>query len=289
MPYIYLLLATLLMSVGSIGSKFYNKRNEKYQGTAPIFTLLRAGTTLLFWVIMFFAKGASLNVDVLPYALLMVGISVLSAYASVNSYKNGSVLYTSLIVQFSLIGVAIWGFFFWNSPFTWLMAVGLVLVAVSLWLCLYTGKQEDKKITPKWLFWVALFFLTNMGYTIVMRTQQMHFNGEYGPFMMLIVMSGAVLTHTIIFLKGERTDAKTVLQSSWWIPVALGVAAALVDLFVMLLVGTTLSASFIYPTLAIGALAVVTIFSKFVFKDEMRWWQWIGVAVGAVAVAIISI
>lgn len=289
MPYIYLLLATLLMSVGSIGSKFYNKRNEKYQGTAPIFTLLTASTTLLFWVIMFFAKGASLNVDVLPYALLMVGISVLSAYASVNSYKNGSVLYTSLIVQFSLIGVAIWGFFFWNSPFTWLMAVGLVLVAVSLWLCLYTGKQEDKKITPKWLFWVALFFLTNMGYTIVMRTQQMHFNGEYGPFMMLIVMSGAVLTHTFVFFRGERKDAKVVLKSSWWIPVALGVASALVDLFVMLLVGTSLSASFIYPTLAVGALAVVTVFSKFVFKDEMRWWQWIGVAVGAVAVAIISI
>jgi drug/metabolite transporter (DMT)-like permease len=34
---------------------------------------------------------------------------------------------------------------------------------------------------------------------------------------------------------------------------------------------------------------VNSFFSAFVFKEKMRWWQWVGVAVGAAAVAILSI
>lgn len=52
---------------------------------------------------------------------------------------------------------------------------------------------------------------------------------------------------------------------------------------------TALSPSLIYPVLGVGGLAVVTIFSLLVFKEKMRWWQWIGVAVGAVAVLLLSI
>ena len=57
----------------------------------------------------------------------------------------------------------------------------------------------------------------------------------------------------------------------------------------MLMAVTTLSPSLIYPVIGVGSLAVVTIFSLFVFKEKMHWWQWVGVAVGALAVALLSI
>ena len=48
-------------------------------------------------------------------------------------------------------------------------------------------------------------------------------------------------------------------------------------------------ASIIYPVLAVGGLIIVTVFSKYVFKEDMRWWQWVGVIVGTLAVGILSI
>ena len=57
----------------------------------------------------------------------------------------------------------------------------------------------------------------------------------------------------------------------------------------MLMALTDLSPSLIYPVIGVGGLAVVTIVSLFIFREKMRWWQWVGVAVGAVAVALLSI
>ena len=45
----------------------------------------------------------------------------------------------------------------------------------------------------------------------------------------------------------------------------------------------------VYPVLSIGSLMVTTFFSVFIFKEKMRWWQWIGVVVGATAVGLLSI
>ena len=37
------------------------------------------------------------------------------------------------------------------------------------------------------------------------------------------------------------------------------------------------------------ALSVTTVFSVLIFKEKMKWWRWCGVAVGAVAVVLLSI
>jgi drug/metabolite transporter (DMT)-like permease len=50
-----------------------------------------------------------------------------------------------------------------------------------------------------------------------------------------------------------------------------------------------LSPSLIYPVVAIGGLMLTTVFSAFVFKEKMHWWQWVGVLIGSVAVGILSI
>jgi multidrug transporter EmrE-like cation transporter len=41
--------------------------------------------------------------------------------------------------------------------------------------------------------------------------------------------------------------------------------------------------------IAVGGLAVTSIFSLVAFKEKLHWWQWVGVAVGAVAVALLSL
>jgi drug/metabolite transporter (DMT)-like permease len=61
------------------------------------------------------------------------------------------------------------------------------------------------------------------------------------------------------------------------------------NLFVILLATSPLSSSLVYPVIGVGSLMITTLFSTFVFKEKMRWWQWIGIITGMAAVAILSL
>ena len=80
-----------------------------------------------------------------------------------------------------------------------------------------------------------------------------------------------------------------MLQGSWWAPVCAGIANVVLNILVMLMALTTLSPSLVYPVIGVGGLAVVTIFSLLVFKEKMRWWQWVGIVIGMFAVLLLSI
>jgi drug/metabolite transporter (DMT)-like permease len=236
-----------------------------------------------------FLFDRTLDWSVLPYSLGYALAFASCALATVYALQTGPVVLTSLILQLSLIGTTAWGFFFWNTPFTWLVAVGLGLIVVALWLCLYTKKEEENKISAKWLFWVSVMFVGNAACTIIQRTQQINYDYKYKNFLMTVAMLFAVLFCLAVYLKSDKSDTKEIVKGSWQFPVAGGVLNAVMNLCVMLLAATSLSPSLIYPVLAIGSLSVTTVFSAFVFKEKMRWWQWVGVAVGAVAVALLSI
>lgn len=155
-----------------------------------------------------------------------------------------------------------------------------MLVVLSLWLCLYTGKKDEKKFNSKWLFWILIMFLGNSCCTIVQKTQQIDFDGRYGNFMMMLATGVGFIATTVFYLKGDRGSEKALLNESWLFPVLAGILNALLNLLLIILATTSLSPSLIYPVLSIGSLMVVTVFSTFIFKEKMQWWQWIGVAVG---------
>ena len=39
--------------------------------------------------------------------------------------------------------------------------------------------------------------------------------------------------------------------------------------------------------LMIGSLSITLVFSIGIFREKMKWWQWIGVLLGAVAIALL--
>ena len=287
MPYLYLISSIFLNASSSIICAFYNRKNKEKQNASPFYTLLLLSSVFVCWVILFLLDG-SINLKVIPYALLF-SIGYISAVVGlVYALKTGPVLLTSLILQLSLIGTTIWGFFFWNAKFTLLVGVGLVLVVVSLWLCLYTGKKEERKLNLKWIFWVLILFLGNSCCTIVQKTQQMDFNGRYGNFMMMVATGVGVILTAFLYLRGDRSQEETLLKKAWVFPVLSGVLNAIQNLLVIVLATTSLSPSLIYPVLSIGGLMIVTMFSAFVFKEKMQWWQWIGVALGGIAIVLLS-
>lgn len=288
MSYLYLISTVFLQACLSLLCAFYNRRNKDKKDASSFYSFLLLMSVFAAWVVMFLIDG-KFDWSVIPYALLFAIGFILAMVMMVEALKYGPIVLTSLIMQLSLIGATIWGFFFWNDEFTWLVGLGLVLVAFSLWLCLYTGKKETQKISVKWLLCVLLMFVGNACSTIVQKTQQIVFDGKYGNFTMMIATGISALVAFFLYLKSDKKDSRCLLRTSWYYPVAAGVLNALANLFVILMANTSLSPSLIYPVLSIGSLMVTTFFSVFIFKEKMRWWQWIGVVVGATAVGLLSI
>ena len=288
MEYVYLLSATTCIAMTGIFGAYYNRKNTE-NGASALYSFVQMCSGFGCWLLLFL-MDFSFHVAVLPYALLFSIGYTLSMVGMIKALDTGSVALTSLIMQLSLIGTTIWGFFFWDSKVTWLVVVGLLLVVIALILCLYDGKEEkEKQKNKKWLLYVGIMFVGNACCTIVQKTQQMIFNGQYGNQMMCCATLFALIFCAVRFLRGEKGDVRRMVKTSVHFPILSGVSNVFNNFFVLLLAVSTLSPSFIYPVLAVGGLMITMLFSLFAFKEKMKWWQWLGIFVGCCAVVLLSI
>ena len=289
MPYVYLASSVMFVAATNVIGSFYNRKNAQRRGVAPLYNLVLLATVFAFWTLLFLTDR-SRQVGVLPYALLFALCYTLAMVGTINALRTGSVMLTSLFGQLSLIGTSVWGFFFWNEPFSYLKGTGLALTAVALWLCLYGGRSESRvKLNLRWIGYVTLVFLGNAGCSIVQRTEQIDFAGQYGNFMMMTATGTSLVVFFIMYLTSDRSDSRTIVKTSWYFPMLAGLSNAMLNLFVILMASTSLSPSLIYPVIAVGSLSVITLTSLLIFKEKMKWWQWCGVALGAVATGILSL
>lgn len=288
MPYLYLLITALASTaVNVLGKVFHKKNTSGYDGT-PIYTFLLLGSAFVCWSATF-AFDFSFDSGVLLYSLLFALFFTAGHVGIVGAMQCGPATLTSLFIGLSLLIPTVWGFFFWNAEFTVLVGMGLLLVAISIFLCLYTQQKSETSFSPRWFFFIALATLGNAGCTIVQKQQQMNFNGEHGTMLMFFALLFSLPLYFLVYLKSERKGDAVILKEAWWIPALAGISNTLLNLFVILLASSELSPNLIYPVIGVGSLAAVTVFSLFVFKERMRWWQWVGVGIGAVAVALLSL
>ena len=175
MSYLLLVIAAFFLSFGGIGVNFYNRKNVGRRGSDCLYILIETCVVFLIWLVKFLISP-DVDLAVLPYSMLLAAGYVATMLVSVPAYKEGSLMLTSLIMQLSGITTSIWGFFFWDSPITLYVIIGLVLVVLSLWLCLFNGRTAEngkRNITAKWLFLIFVYFhhaLPSLFYSVFHRT-----------------------------------------------------------------------------------------------------------------------
>ncbi len=290
MSYLYLVSAILSLSAVNVLAAFFGRRTTDKKDATPFYNFLLLVSAFFVWLLMYIFDF-SFDAAVLPYSLLFAVFFSGAHLGIIGAISNGPASLSSLFITLSLIATTIWGFFFWNAPFTAPVLIGLILVTVAIVLCLYKGKKDEKRLSGKWLFYVILGFVGNAGCTIVQRTQVNAFAGEHSTMLMAFATFFASILCFFLYLKSDRRDSRAILSGSWFFPVLAGASNALLNLFVMLLATALplLSPSLVYPTLSVGSLAIVMLFSLFIFREKLKWWQWIGIAVGAAATVLLSL
>lgn len=288
MPYLYLIISVFMSASSSIFGEFFNKQCAQRKDSAAFYNFLQMTVVFLCWCVLY-AFNFSFEVTVLWYAVLFAVCFTVCNIAIINALKHGPTALTSLFVSLSLILTTVWGIIFWESQITVPVVIGLVLVCVAIYLCLRSGKKEEKGGSWKWLVCAVLALVGNAGCSIVQRTQQMQYGGRYGNMLMAFATLFSAVVCFLIYIKSDKSDTAIMLKRAWSTPILAGVCNVALNVFVMLLALTELPPSLIYPVIGVGGLGIVSVFSLFAFKEKMYWWQWIGIAIGVVAVALLSI
>ena len=287
MDYVILSAAVLFSALSSnILPGFYTRKNLGLRGQTELYNLCRHLGILIFWGI-YYAFHFSFEPRVLPYCLL-IALGYVTCFWVLDAMACGPLSLTSLFVSLSLVVSSLYGFLFWNVKVTMISAIGLCLVVLSLWLALHKGK-EQKPISKKWLLLVAIFFPGNAAYSIGQRAQQAAWNGEHKGQLMFFGLLLTCIAALMRYLYHRKKGVDKVPVKMLVIPFTASVINGFYNLFVMTLATLPISPSIVYPSIAVGALTLTSLFSFLVLKEKMRWWQWLGIALGAVAVGLLSI
>ena len=142
MDYLFLAGSVACASTSSIFGGYFNRACEGKKDSSSYYNLFQLLTVFLGWTLLF-ALNADFNIAVLPYAIGFGIAYCVSTFGIINALRTGPVLITTLIQQFSLIAVTVWGFFFWNASITPIVVIGLILVMIAIFLCLYKGKSAS--------------------------------------------------------------------------------------------------------------------------------------------------
>ena len=107
--------------------------------------------------------------------------------------------------------------------------------------------------------------------------------------------------YTVKFLRPNTRDrkdghimalvtTKEMFKKASYYPIISGVCNVFVNTFnIILATSTVVPASVRFPVISVCTLIAVSIFSLFVFKEKLRWWQWIGIGLGVVATVLLSV
>ena len=289
MTYFYLFLATGFSAAITIGGRLYNTRNQDRANVSMLYNFLFPLFAAIVWFIIWM-QDFSFDARVLPYSLLYsIGYSCFTV-GMLGALRTGSTSITALVKQLALVGVSLWGFLFWDTKFTILSGIGLVLIVVSLSLCLIAkDKRNQERTTLKWAFYAILITIGNAGCSIIQRYQQSAFAYQHKNMLMFFGVFLAAIICLLFALKEPKSTWRSALKDSWFCPAIAGFSSALSNVFILLLIKNQMSPVIIYPGIAVGGLMLTTVISLLFFRDRLRTSQWWGLAVGAVALVLLNL
>ena len=284
-----LILVVLGITAQHVTKKMYS---QKQAGGAYTFSALSALVAMIFFLI---TSGGSLEFTwaFVPHA---IGFSITYSLSIVFSFlaiKEGPLSLTSLITSYSLLIPSIYGLFAWDEPFSALLAVGILILVVSIFLIQFEPKaeksaEEVKRLTPKWIVYVSLAFIGGGGCSAFQKDQQLTFNGAYKNEFMIVAL---FITFMAIMICAFCFEKKSVFEHAKRGVFTYGVCGAAngaVNYIVMVL-SLRMHASVMFPIISAGGILMAAILSMTVYREKLSKLQKIGLALGILAIIVLNI
>ena len=287
MKYFLLFLTALLIAFQKVTQDRYNAKCSSgaffFSGMISFFAMCFFMAVNRNW-----AWSPDLILPALGFGLSYAAATVFVVLA----IKCGSLAKTALIMSYSLLIPAFVGLIVLHEPLGATMIVGLVLLAVSLWLTNYRkdiGEQPQERVSLKWVFFLIIGFVGN-GMCSTVQKLTPHFLGDdinQNLYMIMALGFSAVVLIAASFITRE-TDLKSILRVGTPLSLLCGVFNGGVNYLVIFL-NPFIAASVMFPVLAAGEIILIFPYSLLVRKEKFTLAQWIGFIIGVLAVILLNL
>jgi len=288
---IYILLAISMAACLSSGiiTKFLLLRAGKGIGVYYTYNAITSGTAGMFLLILSSIDTVSVFTVVLGIVFGLV--TALQQLMNLKALEIGPLSYTTVLMSLSTLIPTLSGALFWKETIHPVQIVGIVLM-MGCFLLSISFQRGEKKASLRWFAYSMIAFLCT-GCIGVM--QKWHQNSEYKQELdLFLVIAFAVSTlfsasMALITVKrqGSGLISKVICN---WVPVVLllsgGICVALNNKLNLYLSGLMDSAVF-YPTVNGGNLILTALAACILFRERPRKLQWLGIALGTVAVILL--
>jgi len=259
----------------------------KCQDGSMTFSAMVTFFALLFFLVS--SGGFELKAEYIPYSL---GFAFCYSTATVTGFlaiKSGSLALTSLIGAYSLVIPTMHGLIFLKETAGILQYLGIGILLVSLFLV--RGSNDEKsniRITPKWIAYVSICFVTNGMCSVLQKTQQRVFDGAYDTSFMIVALACGVIAMLIVSLIMERKIMLTVIKKGIVYAGLCGISNGIVNLLVMVIVAFVASSIF-FPVLSAGQMIITFLLSVFLYKEKFLPRQVAGIGCGVIALIFLNL
>lgn len=280
------LLIILCVITLTVQSVFKKKFSIKINHAEFTFSTLVSFFALLFFVIT--SVGAVYNTEIIPFSFLFSVCYAASTVTGTLALGCGSLAITSLILSYSLVIPTLSGIVLWNEEIGSLQSIGIVILLISLFLIRNKADTGKKKVSFKWLIFVATGSVTNGFCSVVQRQQQIVFGGIYDMSFMVIALAFVVLMLGVCAAIREWKQIKPALKHGTGLAFLCGACNGATNLFVMICVAM-IPATLFYPVLSAGQLILVFVISVVGFKEKFLKRQIWGLALGIMALVLMNL
>ena len=285
MPSLLLLFSIIAQVSQQVCRKEFNKKSNDQ----PLsFSLLGVLASLVYFLVLSCKEtgfeGEAL-LYVIPFSLCYTAAYVFTFFA----IKHGPLSLTSLMISCSVVVPLLYGVVFLKEPVGFTLAVGFVLLLLSMLFVSEPWKTKNVTISLKWIIYISITFFANGICMTIQKLFQLKDQGEHSNKFMLCSLAITFLCLLLFYLFGERGGIRKVIKARCAIwPVVCGIGNGVANQLTMIL-AIILPASFLYPVQSAGAIILTAIVSVLLYKEKLSFFQKIGFVSGVLAIIAFNV
>lgn len=269
------------------------KETLRRYGSGParfqLFNGLTSLVAVLFLLLMGLPKSLSpftVGLGVL-FGLVVAGQNL----ASLQALELGPLSYTTVICSLSTLIPTLSGALIWGESISLVQYVGIGALVVCFVLS-SAEEGETKKGSLRWLLWCLAAFLCAGAIGVIQKWHQnTPWKGEQEGFLLVALGVSALFSFGALGVCALRKKAEKEARGYFkalplLIMTVFGFCVALNNKLNLYLAGV-MDSAVLYPVMNGGTLMGTTLCACLIFRERLTKRQWIGLAVGIVAVILL--
>ena len=287
--YVLLLLSVVLLALGFVIQKLYQKITDTSLMSASLFQTF---TALFSFIYFFLLNGCAIEFSLFSFLNALLKSACGFAY-SMLGYKiiaKGNLpLYMLFLMSGGMVVPAIYGWIFLSEPLTLLRVLGVIVIVIAVVLT----NSDIKKISISMLIMcLCVFFLNGL----VSTFSKLHQIGaelgavDTNDYILLGIISSVTMSTAsgmIFRRKGKKSDEQKNEREkksflSYGIPLVIILLYSVVggiSSYLQLEGAKNLPASVLYPIITGGGIILTGIFGRIFFGEQPSKRQWISILI----------